>query len=146
MKLVARVAVVALACFALAGCGLPSKSVSGTVVQRIQSPNGAIDALVTRSDVGGATVSTAYRVYLETKSDGLNHQVLKADKAGPISVTWQDNNHLSINVACAQIFSYTNFFDVLKSGNLVYQVSIRLQNQGLCSVHASKQQGTSSGG
>ena len=128
-----------LFCLALSGCGLlglPSKSISGAVVQRVPSPDGAIDALVTRSSGGGATVSTIFRVYLERSSDGLKYKVLQADKVyHPIVLKWQDKNHLSIGIPCAQIFSYQNFFDLMKNGDLVYEVSVSLQNNGLCSVY-----------
>ena len=137
-----------LSCLALSGCGLlglPSKSVGGEVVQRVPSPDGAIDALVTRSSGGGATVSTTFRVYLESNSDGLKYKVLQADKVyHPIVLKWQDKNHLSIGISCAQIFSYQNFFDLMKSGDLVYEVSVSLRNSGLCSVYLSEQQGFSS--
>ena len=137
-----------LFCLALSGCGLlglPSKSASGAVVQRVPSPTGDLDALVTRSSDGGATVSTTFRIYLERKSDGLKYQILQADKVyHPIVLKWQDKNHLSIGIPCGQIFSYQNFFDLMKSGDLVYEVSVALQNSGLCSVYLSKQQGSSS--
>ncbi len=142
--------IVILFCLVLSGCGLlglPSKSVSGAVVQRVPSPTGDVDALVTRSSGGGATVSTTFRVYIERKSDGLKYQILQADKVyHPIVLKWQDKNHLSIGIPCAQIFSYQNFFDLMKSGDLVYQVSVTLQNSGLCSVYLSKLQGSSSSG
>jgi len=85
-------------------------------------------------------------VYLERKADSLNYQILQADKVyHPNKLTWADKNHLSISMACGQIFSYSNFFDLMKSGDLVYEVSINLQNNGLCNVYMSKQQGFSSG-
>lgn len=103
-----------------------------------------IDALVTRSTGGGATVSTTFRVYLETKSNGLKYQILQADHVfHPIEIKWKDKNHLLIGIPCANIFSYTNHFDFMQNGLLSYQVSIELQNYGLCSVYLSKEEGTS---
>lgn len=136
--------VIVLACVALNACGLPSNSVNGKIIKHVLSPNGMIDALVTRSTGGDATVSATFRVYLETKSNGLKYQIMQADHVfHPIEIKWDDKNHLLIGIPCANIFSYTNYFDFMKNGILSYQVSIELQNYGLCSVYLSKEEGSS---
>lgn len=92
-----------------------------------------MDALVTRSDDGGATVSTNFRVYLKITESGLNYEILQADYVyHPIVIKWKDNNHLVITIPCANIFSYTNVLNVLKNGKLDYNVSIELKNHGVC--------------
>ena len=132
----------AFACIILSGCNIPSKHVSGELVQSVRSPDGLIDALITRSTGGGATVSTTFRIYLKTNDNSSNYIILQADHVFyPIVVEWQDKNHLLVNLPCANVFSYTNFLDFMKNGSLFYQVSVELQNHGLCSVYLSKEQG-----
>lgn len=133
-----RLAILAVVFCGLYGCGLgwfglPSKSVSGKVINTVQRPDGRMDALVTRSDDGGATVSTNFRVYLKITESGLNYEILQADYVyHPIVIKWKDNNHLVITIPCANIFSYTNVLNVLKNGKLDYNVSIELKNHGVC--------------
>jgi hypothetical protein len=102
--------IVALACMALAGCGQSSRRVNGVVINRVQSPNGAIDAIITRSEGGGATVPYYYRIYLESNKNGSNYKILEANYPHGISLKWTDSNRLLIDMPCASIFSYTNFF------------------------------------
>lgn len=136
MRTLRQVTLAAVLC-GLCGCGsgwfdLPSKSVSGKVVSTTQRPDGRMDALVTRSDDGGATVSTNFRVYIKNNESGMNYKILQADYVyHPIMIRWKDNNNLVITIPCANIFSYTNVLNILKSGKLE-NVSIELKNQGTC--------------
>lgn len=114
----------------LAGCD-DSNKLQGEPVSQTVSPNGRIIALTTRYS-GNATVSFVDRVYLKSADDNRAHLVLKADKSDKVTVKWIDDRHLQIDIPCGQIFSYTNFFYLMKSGELVYPVSVDLVNHGLC--------------
>lgn len=114
----------------LAGCKDSSK-IQGTIVSQDRSPNGQVVALVTRYS-GNATVSFVDRIYLKSTWSNDAYLVLKADKSDKVTVKWIDGRHLQITVPCAQIFLYTNFFYLMKNGELVYPVSIELINRGLC--------------
>ena len=134
---------VAIACMTLVGCSPFSRQVDGEVINRVRSPNGLLDAIITRSIGGGATVPYYYRIYLETNKTGSNYKILEANYPHGLKVEWIDNNHLTINMSCGDVFFYTNFFDFMKNGELIYQVSIDFENHGLCSVYLSKEQGFS---
>lgn len=122
-------------CLALLGCD-GSRHTSGKVISRVLSPNGRTEALITRSSGGGATVSSVFRIYLKPTTDDLNYEILTADKVSPDpKVAWSDDNHLIVELQCGQIDPYRNSLDVMKQGNLAYQVSIKLENNGLCSVY-----------
>lgn len=126
-----------LSCFALSACAAFG-SVSGEVISHMRSPNGLVDAVITKSTDGGATVSTVFRVYLITTSNSASYQILKVERPSMgVVTTWKDDHHLAIDMPCGQIFSYTNFLDLMSKGNLVYQVSINLKNTGLCSTYVS---------
>lgn len=118
----------------LAGCD-DSNKLQGELASQTKSPNGRVVALTTRYS-GNATVSFVDRVYLKSASDNSAQLVLKADKSDKITVKWINDRHLQIDVPCAQIFSYTNFFYVMKDGELVYPISIELVNRGLCGTHS----------
>lgn len=128
----------------LAGCGA-SKQINGKVINKVTSPNGKIDAIVSLSSKGGATVPSISHVYLKTNSNGVNYQIMEAEVYYyPIRINWIDDNHLIINVPYAKISSYTNFFDVISKNDLAYQISIKLRNKGLCRIYVSNRQGFSS--
>lgn len=110
-----------------------SNKLQGTPVSQALSPNGRIAVLVTRHS-GNATVSFVDRVYLKPSGSDHAQLVLKADKGDKITVKWVDDRHLQIDAPCAQVFSYRNFFYLMKGGELVYPVSIDLVNHGLCST------------
>lgn len=124
--------VVVLALVILAGCD-DSSGLQGELVSQTRSPNGRVVALTTRYS-GNATVSFVDRIYLKPVGDNHAHLVLKADKSDKVTIKWIDDQHLQIDMPCAQIFSYTNFFYLMKNGELVYPVSIDLANHGLCST------------
>lgn len=121
---------VALALVLLAGCD-DSNKVQEELISQTASPNGRVVALITRYS-GNATVSFVDRIYLKQAGDDRAHLVLKADKSDKVVIKWMDDRHLRIDMPCAQIFSYTNFFYLMKDGELVYPVSIELMNRGLC--------------
>lgn len=121
---------IGLAFVLLAGCS-DSHKLQGKLVSQTTSPNGRVEALTTRYS-GNATVSFVDRIYLKAAGDDHAKLVLKADKSDKVIVKWVNDRHLKVNVPCAQIFSYTNFFYVMKDGELVYPISIELVNQGLC--------------
>lgn len=125
--------VMILVFISLTGCDNPEK-LQGDLVGQFPSPNRQVVALTTRYS-GNATVSYVDRIYLKSVDDGHVHLILKADKADKIKVKWVGNRHLQIDIPCAQIFSYTNFFYRMKDGGLVYPVSIELMNRGLCVTH-----------
>ncbi|HET7931187.1 MAG TPA: hypothetical protein VFL63_07350 [Rhodanobacteraceae bacterium] len=122
--------VVVLSLILLAGCD-GSNALRGEPVSQSISPNGRVVALTTRYS-GNATVAFVDRVYMKSAADNRIQLILKADKASKIALKWIDDRHLQVDVSCAQIFSYTNFFYLMKDGELVYPVSIDLVNHGLC--------------
>jgi hypothetical protein len=125
-----RLAVVVLISAFFASCSHSSK-VEGTIVSQTLSPNGQVVALITRYS-GNATVSFVDRIYLKSTGEDQSQLILKADKSDKVSVKWIDDRHLQISLPCAQIFSYTNFFYLMKDGKLVRPISIELMNAGLC--------------
>jgi hypothetical protein len=114
----------------LSACNQASK-VQGSVVSQTLSPNGQVAALITRYS-GNATVSFVDRIYLKSVESNRAFLILKADKSDKVAIKWIDDQHFQITVPCAQIFSYTNFFYLMRAGDLVYPVSIELVNRGLC--------------
>ena len=111
-------------------------SIEGVVLSKSKNSRGDLLAIVTRTEGGdlGATVGFGYRVYIR-QSDPKDPpvEVLREDKSEPPRVSWSGNRMLQIALPCGQVFDFTNFAVIKSDQGEFEKVSIKLDNDGLCS-------------
>lgn len=103
----------------------------GDIVNTTISPDPTISALTTRFG-GNATAAWVDRVYLQSAGADAR-ELLRADKAQDINVSWSGAETLVIAMKCGRVFSFQNFHDVLdKNGKLKKRITVMLNIGGLC--------------
>lgn len=123
----ATLATVALAsALGLAGCQ-PS-GMSGPILSTAKQPASEFSAVVTAIE-GGATVSNGYHVYVQ--GSGGFDEVLRMDKGEQPRLNWLPNGALQIEVACGQIYRFTNFATVKRNARFE-KIPVQLKGGGLC--------------
>jgi hypothetical protein len=126
-----RLSVAALLALGLVGCEKQSL-IDGEIIGKAVDPNSTVTALIARAG-HGATVSWVYRVYMQPTQGGPVGELLRADKADGLSVSWEGRDALAIKMKCGRVFAFQNFFDVLnEDGKLRKRVMVRLDSNGLC--------------
>lgn len=80
-------------------------------IQRVASPDGKVELVVSTAE-GGATTSVTYYVNLVAPrgEPDLDASVLVADKVRNFSASWASPNRVVIQCGDARVFRYTNFW------------------------------------
>jgi hypothetical protein len=110
----------------LAGCQ-PS-GMSGPVLSTEKQPASDVSAVVTVID-GNATVSKGFHVYVQS-SDAID-EVLRMDKGEQPRLTWLPDGSLQVDVACGQIYRFTNFATVKRNARFE-KLPVQLKGGELC--------------
>ena len=107
---------------ALAGC-----DVEVAEIERVTSPDGKVEIVITTTD-GGATTSVGYHVNLVAPGDeaDLDASVLVADKVWNFSASWASPNRVLIQCGSARVFHFQNFWQSRKVDNFEHIVQIGL--------------------
>lgn len=107
---------------ALAGC-----EVEVAEIERVTSPDGKADMVITTTE-GGATTSIVYHVNLVAPGDEaeLDASVLVADKVWNFSASWASPNRVVIQCGTARIFHFQNFCQSREVDNFEHIVQIGL--------------------
>jgi len=98
----------------------------------IRSVDGAsAKAVITGEDVGGATGTRIYRVYVQ---DSRNRaEILRAVKIQDLQVAWNPDGNLLIRIPCGQIVEFRNFYYRVNSdGESAVQIGVLLDSGGPC--------------
>ena len=101
--------------------------VEDEVIDRVVSPDGVVDAVLVRRNLG-ATTSYVYRVHIvptgAEPEEGLERFI--ADHVSGLEIKWQQPQLLTISYGEARIFKFTNFWSSEKANNFKYVVELRL--------------------
>jgi hypothetical protein len=122
----------------LASCGQKGSAnmLKGDIVEKIERPGGGVAAIITRVADGGATVATAYHVYIQKSQDPAQAaEVLFFDKGDQPKLSWVDPTGVLLTVPCGQIHNFSNFADVWSGSDSGHfeQIVVMLDNHGVCS-------------
>src|SRR5262249_51464804 len=111
----------------VAGGGALWGAAASEEVARIRSPDGVVEAILTRSDYG-ATVDYVYKLYVAPAGTAKipEEPVLVADHVAEPRVEWPMPRFLRFSYREARIFNFTNFWQSRDVQNFLYIVEIRL--------------------
>src|SRR3546814_5447 len=122
-----------LRCLAMVilGALLASCDVTESEVERIPSPDGRIDLVISSVD-GDATTSVSYFVNLVPRNGKPDKEKSSfvADKVTNLNVYWADAKHVVIQYSDARVFHFSNFWHAKEIDNFEHIVQLRLREGG----------------
>lgn len=111
-----RLTLILIACFAFSACGLDFEW-HYEEIDRITSPDGAVDAVWVRGG-GGATTGFVYSLYLVPKglkfdkdSSSFKHASFSADHFDDLKFVWSAPKLLEIRYKRARIGQFSNYWN-----------------------------------
>jgi hypothetical protein len=110
----------------LCACG---KGTDELVVEsRVPSPDGKVDALLVRHDIGGATVPTINAVFIVPSGNMPieKTEIMRGDKFAGLTVKWSQERLLHISYDSGRVFSFRSFWQNKEVNNFEYIVEIQL--------------------
>ena len=109
--------------FFIHGCN----NISYDEIQRMQSTDLKVDAVITRTNAG-ATTSFAYMLYLVPSGNEViqGQEIFRADKLVDMKIIWTQPKILEIHYQKGRIFHFTNFWSSEKIDNFKHVIEIRL--------------------
>lgn len=117
-----RLAIGVLTIAALASCGVAKEEVA-----RSPSPDGMVDAVLIKGNVG-ATAATPSEIYIvPSGSEPEGEPSIRGDYFENIKLVWKEPRFLEITYSKGRIFAFTNFWQSKHVQNFEYVVELRLK-------------------
>jgi hypothetical protein len=96
-------------------------------VERVASPDGKVELVVSTAEAGATTGITYYVNLVAPRGEAnLDTSVFVADKVAEVNVHWESPNKIVIQCGDARVFRYTNFWQVREVDNFQHIVRIGL--------------------